>query len=103
MRTVSLREKEAYKTIAGLFYGFPFREAELQTHRPQGDTTTLGAKGPVKLKNLKNIRDEVPSTLMCAFCIECASQPKLALSRPIKGPSYCRLTVRRRVPQTLFP
>ena len=21
------------------------------THRPQGDTTTLGAKGPVKLKN----------------------------------------------------
>ena len=32
-------------------YGFPFREAELQTHRPQGDTTTLGAKGPVKLKN----------------------------------------------------
>ena len=51
MRTVSLREKETYKTIAGLFYGFPFREAELQTHRPQGDTTTLGAKGPVKLKN----------------------------------------------------
>ena len=33
---------------------------------------------------------------MCAFCIECASQPKLALSLPIKGPSYCRLTVRRR-------
>ena len=30
---------------------------------------------------------------MCAFCIECASQPKLALSLPIKGPSYCRLTL----------
>ena len=34
---------------------------------------------------------------MCAFCIECASQPKPSLSLHIKGPSYCRLTVERRV------
>ena len=26
------------------------------THRPQGDTTTLGAKGPVKLKNPPAVR-----------------------------------------------
>ena len=31
-------------------------------HR-KGDTTTLGAKGPVKLKNLKNPRGEAPFTL----------------------------------------
>ena len=55
--------------------------------------------------NLLNPRGAAPSTLMCAFCIECASQPKLALSLPIKGPSYCRLTVRRRVQRrsALFP
>ena len=28
----------------------------------KGDTTTLGAEGPVKLKNLKNPRGEAPST-----------------------------------------
>ena len=55
------------------------------------------ARRAVKPKNLTNPRGKAPSTLMCAFCIECASQPKLALSLHIKGPSYCRLTVRRRV------
>ena len=37
------------------------------THRPAGDTTTLGPKA-VKLKNLKNLRDEVPSTLTPKVC-----------------------------------
>ena len=66
------------------------------THCPKGNPQP-SAQRAVKLKNLKNLRGEAPSTLMCAFCIECASQPKLALNLPIKGPSYCRLTVRRRV------
>ena len=69
-------------------------------------STTLGPKGRCPLSASEhnppptgghNPRAKGPSTLMCAFCIECASQPKLALSLPIKGPSYCRLTVRRRV------
>ena len=34
----------------------------------EGDTTTLGAKGPVKLKNLKNPRGEAPSTLTPQVC-----------------------------------
>ena len=71
-------------------------------------TTTLGPKGRCPLSasehNLPptgghNPRAKGPSTLMCAFCIECASQPKLALSLPIKGSSYCRLTVRRACPK----
>ena len=36
-------------------------------HR-KGDTATLGAKGPVKLKNLKNLRGEAPSTLTPKVC-----------------------------------
>ena len=31
-------------------------------------TTTLGAKGPVKLNNLKNLRGEAPSTLTPKVC-----------------------------------
>ena len=31
-------------------------------------TTTLGAKGPVKLNNLKNLRGEAPSTLTPQVC-----------------------------------
>ena len=38
------------------------------TYRPQGDTATLGAKGPVKLKNLKNLRGAAPSTLTPKVC-----------------------------------
>ena len=33
------------------------------THRPQGDTTTLGAKGPVKLKNPPAVRPVNPKNL----------------------------------------
>ena len=38
------------------------------TYRPQGDTATLGAKGPVKPKNLKNLRGAAPSTLTPEVC-----------------------------------
>ena len=34
----------------------------------KGDTTTLGAKGPVKLKPLKNPRGAAPSTLTPKVC-----------------------------------
>ena len=33
------------------------------THRPKGDTTTLGAKGPVKLKNPPAVRPVNPKNL----------------------------------------
>ena len=33
------------------------------THRPQGDTATLGAKGPVKLKNPPAVRPVNPKNL----------------------------------------
>ena len=36
--------------------------------RPKGATTTLGAEGPVKLKNLKNLRAGGPSTLTPRAC-----------------------------------
>ena len=83
------------------------RNADFISIAAERQSTTLGPKGRRPLSASEhnpppsgghNPRDEVPSTLTCAFCIECASQPKLALSLPIKGPSYCRLTVRRRVP-----
>ena len=34
----------------------------------EGDTTTLGAEGPVKLKNPLNPRGEAPSTLTPQVC-----------------------------------
>ena len=80
----------------------PKAPSNLRTLRPRGRSilrtfpfTTLLHNPPPTGGH--NPRAKGPSTLMCAFCIECASQPKLALSLPIKGPSYCRLTVRRRV------
>ena len=51
--------------------------------RPKGATTTLGAEGPVKLKNLKNLRAGGPSTLTpraCPFCTGAAEwSPKYCL------------------------
>ena len=38
------------------------RNADFILIAQEGDTTTLGAKGPVKLKNLKNFRAGGPST-----------------------------------------
>ena len=39
------------------------RNADFILIAREGDTTTLGAKGPVKLKNLKNPQAKGPSTL----------------------------------------
>ena len=47
-------------------------------HRPQGDTTTLGAKGPVKLKNPPAVRPVNPKNL---FLHNPSTQPA-AVRRP---------------------
>ena len=44
------------------------RNADFILIAREGDTTTLGAKGPVKLNNLKNLRGEAPSTLTPKVC-----------------------------------
>ena len=44
------------------------RNADFMFIARKGDTTTLGAKGPVKLNNLKNLRGEAPSTLTPKVC-----------------------------------
>jgi hypothetical protein len=42
---------------------FHSAERNYKTHRPKGDTTTLGAAGAVNPKNPKNLRPGGPSTL----------------------------------------
>ena len=49
------------------------------THRPQGDTTTLGAKGPVKLKNPPANGRSILRTLTPKAC------PKARVQLPLEN------------------
>ena len=50
------------------------------THRPAGDTTTLGAKGPVKLKNPPAVRPVNPKNPHAEGVSEGASNSLLRIS-----------------------
>ena len=64
------------------------------THRPRGDTTTLGAKGPVKLKNLPAVRPVNPKNLSPCPLSEanttCRRQAATTLGPKARQPSHRR-------------